>query len=442
MKKNILFFILLYSLVGCEKKEELALQEFPANNASIAIYNTDGSKELSLNAVYDSKGELQLEGPIKRTYTVNFLASPKDTKVSFEVLSNNIPEDLIVISPADTIIPAGYTEARVTLSLKNDDISFAQTNYDKMVYELGVKATIDGFKFNAEPIQAKITVNKEAYIASCYVEGEKGNTYNFERGFVKGTIVNPDPIAYNFKVKLDKPARKDVTIKFSHSGIAEEFMKDITITPSEVTIPAGELVSEDINWTITDDFLLQTALEEQHAILVSALATSEDPVVGNNTEMNFLTLNVHKIPRNFEYVEEKVAAWQELSKTGWSVQIPSGVTGQGSFIIDGRGGATGQSIYRTSDYWFTVDMKEVKNFTGLSIDYYRNSGTASSPKKIKLFTSDDNENWELQGEISTPQSYNHYLNFFVPVNAQYLKVDMSGLWNRYLEVTEIYLYTE
>ena len=36
-------------------------------------------------------------------------------------------------------------------------------------------------------------------------------------------------------------------------------MNDITVTPAEIVIPAGELESAEVTWTITDDFLLTTA---------------------------------------------------------------------------------------------------------------------------------------------------------------------------------------
>ena len=58
--------------------------------------------------------------------------------------------------------------------------------------------------------------------------------------------MNPDPISYTFKVELDKPARKDIRINLTTTGLEDKFMKDITVTPAEIVIPAGELSSEDI----------------------------------------------------------------------------------------------------------------------------------------------------------------------------------------------------
>ena len=75
-------------------------------------------------------------------------------------------------------------------------------------------------------------------------------------------------------MKLDKPARKDVKVKLATTGLDEQFMKNITVTPAEITIAAGELESAEVTWTITDDFLLTTAGEESHTLVVTASALS------------------------------------------------------------------------------------------------------------------------------------------------------------------------
>ncbi len=77
--------------------------------------------------------------------------------------------------------------------------------------------------------------------------------------------------------------------------------------------------------------------------------------------------------------------------------------------------------------------------TGFGIDYYEN-GTPSSPKKVTISTSMDNVTWVTQGTVDTPQIDSHYFQFFIPQNARYVKVELAGLYNRYLDVTEVYVY--
>ena len=141
---------------------------------------------------------------------------------------------------------------------------------------------------------------------------------------------------------------------------------------------------------------------------------------------------------SFGYVSDKVANWIELDKTGWSVELEPPLR-NGNLLIDGKGGSTENSVYRSADWWFVVDMKSEKTMTGFGIDYYIN-GTPSSPQKVTISTSMDNETWVTQGAVDTPQSANHYFQFFVPQNARYVKVELKGLYNRYLDVTEVYVY--
>lgn len=426
------------TFAGCQDDEVVDLVKYPVNQPAITIDGAEGASKATLTAVYKSDGTLELDGPATRTYTFHFAASPEDATVTFDIINTNIPKENIEISATKVVLPAGSTDASVTVALKDEDFNFAASNYDATTYELGVKASVEGYKIGAEPIESKVVIEKEAYSASCYVVGEKGNSATFERAFSQGTIVNPDPISYTFKMKLDKPARKDVKVKLATTGLGEQFMNDITVTPAEIIIPAGELESADITWSITDDFLLTTADPETYTLVVTASAESEDPVVGDNKEENFLTFNVSKVFRNFGYVSDKVANWIELDKIGWSVELEPPLR-NGNLLIDGKGGSTENSVYRSADWWFVVDMKSEKTMTGFGIDYYIN-GTPSSPQKVTISTSMDNETWVTQGAVDTPQSANHYFQFFVPQNARYVKVELKGLYNRYLDVTEVYVY--
>ena len=84
-------------------------------------------------------------------------------------------------------------------------------------------------------------------------------------------------------------------------------------------------------------------------------------------------------------------------------------------------------------------MKTAKTMTGVGIDYLR-YGVANSPKKIIISTSVDNKTWTTQGTVDTPQSYNHYFQFFAPQNARYVKVELSERYDSFIAVTEVYIY--
>ena len=406
------------------------------NQPAITINDAEGASKATLTAVYKSDGTLELNGPVTRTYTFHFAASPEDATVTFDVINTNIPKENVEISDTKVVLPAGSTDASVTVTLKDEDFSFAASNYDAATYELGVKASVEGYKIGTESIESKIVIEKEAYIASCSVVGENGNTVSFERAFSQGAIVNTDPISYAFKMKLDKPARKDVKVKLATTGLDEKFMNKITVTPAEITIPAGELESAEITWSITDDFLLTTTEAEFHTLVVAASVESEDPVVKVNSKENILTFNVDKVVRNFKYLSAIGSNWVELSKDGWGAEIPSGVSGSASYLIDGNGGSYGSDVYSSNPFWFVIDMKSPQTFLALGMDYYY----TYAAKKVRISTSLDNETWTSQGVLEAPRAGNHYFEFFSSITARYVKVELLAGFSSYIDVTEVYIY--
>ena len=424
------------TFAGCQDDEVVDLVKYPVNQPAITINDAEGASKATLTAVYKSDGTLELNGPVTRTYTFHFAASPEDATVTFDVINTNIPNENVEISDTKVVLPAGSTDASVTVTLKDEDFSFAASNYDAATYELGVKASVEGYKIGTESIESKIVIEKEAYIASCSVVGENGNTVSFERAFSQGAIVNTDPISYAFKMKLDKPARKDVKVKLATTGLDEKFMNKITVTPAEITIPAGELESAEITWSITDDFLLTTTEAEFHTLVVAASVESEDPVVKVNSKENILTFNVDKVVRNFKYLSAIGSNWVELSKDGWGAEIPSGVSGSASYLIDGNGGSYGSDVYSSNPFWFVIDMKSPQTFLALGMDYYY----TYAAKKVRISTSLDNETWTSQGVLEAPRAGNHYFEFFSSITARYVKVELLAGFSSYIDVTEVYIY--
>ena len=427
---------LFVTFAGCQDDEVVDLVKYPVNQPAITINDAEGASKATLTAVYKSDGTLELNGPVTRTYTFHFAASPEDATVTFDVINTNIPKENVEISDTKVVLPAGSTDASVTVTLKDEDFSFAASNYDAATYELGVKASVEGYKIGTESIESKIVIEKEAYIASCSVVGENGNTVSFERAFSQGAIVNTDPISYAFKMKLDKPARKDVKVKLATTGLDEKFMNKITVTPAEITIPAGELESAEITWSITDDFLLTTTEAEFHTLVVAASVESEDPVVKVNSKENILTFNVDKVVRNFKYLSAIGSNWVELSKDGWGAEIPSGVSGSASYLIDGNGGSYGSDVYSSNPFWFVIDMKSPQTFLALGMDYYY----TYAAKKVRISTSLDNETWTSQGVLEAPRAGNHYFEFFSSITARYVKVELLAGFSSYIDVTEVYIY--
>jgi hypothetical protein len=289
-----------------------------------------------------------------------------------------------------------------------------------------------------DPVESKVVIQKEAYTLKSFIEGEAGSTTVFERAYTNGAIVNPDPISYSFTVQLDKPVLKATKIRFTTTGIDDKFLNTVTVTPAEVTIPAGKKISEVITWTVKDDFLLQTTQEESHTLTVTPVF--EDSSIAPDETGGTVALNISKVFRNFEYVGAKGANWVDLDKTGWSAEILSSSTwGSASVLIDGITGMDGGYIYTTNNNMsFIIDMSSAKTFTAIGINYlFSNNYT---PKKVKISTSPDKADWTLQGEVSTPQSYNHYFQLFSPVTARYVKFELLESYDVLMLLSEIYIY--
>lgn len=429
----------LFTLISCDDDETLDLLTYPENKPFVSISDVTHDAEPIVKATYNSEGILELDNKVSRTHLFRFKASPEDINLSYEILSKNIPDGLIEISTTKDVLKPGYTDSYVTVTLKDEDFGFAQTNYGEETYEIGVKTYFSGYKIDADPIESKIVIQKEAYTLKSLIKGKDGSTTAFERAYSKGVIVNSDPISYSFTVQLDKPALKATKIKFATTGIDDKFLNTVTVTPAEVTIPAGEKTSEAIVWTVKDDFLLQTDQEEFHTLTVTPVF--EDSSVVPDESNGVVALNISKVFRNFEYIETKDPGWTNLAKTGWAAELLTIAYGSISSIIDGIGGMIANDIYTYSNNMsFIIDMSSAKTFKAIEIDYYRNSNSASAPKNVKISTSMDKTDWTSQGEINTPQSYEHYMQFFTPATARYVKFELSEHYNGYIDITEIYVY--
>jgi len=159
---------------------------------------------------------------------------------------------------------------------------------EKEIYILGVKANAKGFNMGEESAESKITIEKEAYCVAVSLHGENQNSVSFDRTFVDGSIEEQEPIVYNFKVMLDKPANKDIAIQILTEGIAEKYLGNVTVTPNKIVIPAGQTSSEEVTWTITNDFLLEDAMPATFLINLKLGIETEDTTVKKEGRILYL----------------------------------------------------------------------------------------------------------------------------------------------------------
>lgn len=443
MKQYKIFLTLIASLiflfVSCQDDENLNLRTYDENKPLISIEGADKGENIVVKAFYNKEGVLQLSDKISRMFSVDFKASPEDIEVYYDIYSKNIPSDLISIDKKKDLIPAGHTQSSVIITLKNEDFSFAQTNLDKEDYELGIISYAKGSKMTKDSVISKVVIEKEAFLLNCKIVGEEDSQTEFERAFSNGEIVNKEPMQFSFRVQVDKPALENTIVKLSMSGIDEAFKHTITM-PKEIVIAKGKTASDIVSWSITDEFLLKTEGAEEHVLKLST--DSDNPLVAKPGEDTSLEIKVHKVLRNIFFREDINPNWLSIPKTGWNIELFFESYYDKNILIDGNGGPYSQSIYKMdNDFSFVIDMSKIQTIKGVGIDYTDGWGATPCTKKIKISTSLDNKNWTAQGDLSDlPQTTNHYVEFYGPVEARYVKFELLEHNVGYIEVTEAYIY--
>lgn len=421
----------LLTLASCDDDEKLNLTQYPDNAATIT---SDANKEEEglINLRYNEDGKI--EETISRTYTYRFSPSPEDIKLTYEIISSNIPANKIKISKEEEIIESGYAEASVTISLT--DLDFIKHEIEEN-YELGVTAKASGFKLSESTMTSKFSINKEAYLAGYSIIAEEGSTTEIKRTYMDGKIIEVEPITYAFKVVLDKPALKDTKVKLSTKNVPSTFENTATFTPNEVTIKAGEKESIVATWNLKNDILLSSTESEIYNLELHAEAEDANAIAADN----IAEMTITKMAQNYLYSETKDASWLSLAKDKWSVTKISSFSGNADILIDGTGGSSGwNSVYTNSNLMsFYVDMTTEKAFKGIGIDYLTNR-TPSAAKEVALYTSNDGISWLPQGKVETTQLSSHYFSFPKPTEARYIKFELMNRYNSYIDLTEIYVY--
>jgi F5/8 type C domain. len=428
-------------LIGCAEEEELNLTTYPGSSVSVTTSGDSGnSSEIKIEATYDEAGQLVLSSPLRRTWTVS-LATPatEDVTLQIEPLTVNIPEDKVEISTREVTIPAGFVSAEVEVGIKNDDYSFAAEELKPQVYELGLRVV------GNMQSEGKAVVNKISYNTVCSLAGEKGNSVSFTRLYKDGAIVGGDALSYTFKMVLDRPVKSDLKVHFDMEGVADEFMGNVTFSPSaDITIPAGEVESGDITWGISNDFLLANPEEETFNLFLKPVIEASE-FVSLSPEAGEIAVEVRKVTHSLELATGVLSNWERLERDGWGIELGDGFSGNGTNIVDNT--VLSYVSYVESEgsqFEIVMDMQKEQAITGIQwLSRGRWGYIYYSPVKMEILVSSDKTQWESLGTVDELQEQQErlYFNLLVPSTARYIKyigtVD-SNLGST--EITEIYVY--
>lgn len=444
-KKYISLLLVSGLLFSCQDDETLNLKDFPNNQPSFTIDGNESSSNVDLQAVYLQDRSLKLDGEIRRTYTFTIQPSPEDAVVTFTPICTNIPADKVELSATEVVIPAGSTETSVTVGLKEDDFSFAAATLPETIYELGVVANVSGYKMEQTAYEAKVVIKKEAFSILASVEGPNQNSASFERTAEGNKILNSAPITYSFKVKFDKPSDYDVKVNLAYEGIPEAYLKDITVSPSEVVIPAGQLESQQITWSMKDDFVLSTEDATVFDFKVKPTFESEEENLSLSEEKGTVKLRTSKSIKNISFIEgdEGFPSFSVLDRAGWEVTDLQnfGWGANGNVLLDDNDSNSLTHSYNDYLGTFIVDMKEEHDLKGIEFKYrfYFNSYYAT--RYISVSTSTDRDAWVNHGDVAgLPNQQFHYVQFVKPVKARYVKIGIKGYHRAYSMLTSIKMF--
>lgn len=453
-KINLLFALLLggsLALTGCREDEELNLAGMPATQIGLSISEApeDSPAMVNLSATYDAEGKIVVDGVISRVYTV-MLASPSLKEVSFDVepIITNIPADKVTFSEKHLTIPAGQRSASVTVTLTDEDFSFAEdaAELSAKVYELGVKLTnIQGNLTDLSSAEAKVMIDKESYLSEVSLIGENGNTEAFERNFFDGHILGGDELKYSFKAVLSRPAHDDVVIDIVPSGIDEQWLGSMRITPSQLTIPAGETEStESAVWTMTDEIMEADEEPATWNILLAGTISEADEYVAmaESVEGNTVTLKVDKAInaiRPMESLEDLIGA-RVTDRSAWTADIDNYANLFDDDVY------TGWALPDAAGSPITIDLGREYNISALRVgqsgsyySYYFSGDIAISKDGGQTFVKIGKFNVN-SGEALPMDSYYRVAAFYGTITTRYLQLTLKTASSYYKSISEIDIY--
>lgn len=247
--------------------------------------------------------------------------------------------------------------------------------------------------------------------------------------------IGGDEISMTFAAKTQKPVSKDIIVSLDVKSDAEGLdVSKISLSSSQVTIKAGQQVSEEVTAKVdrtifgtTDD-----KVSYSFSISIKNISTSN----GNTTiSSNLKTLPAVINKSAFCNLRSGTPADSKLwtAKTEWSFTFQDGVENQNSNSVIGNGGS--DVATNGIPFWLTVNLKTVKTIKGIQTKHW---ASAYAPTQIEIFSSDNGSVWKSMGVLDIKGGTQNVI-FIAPVTARYLKYQMIKVPSR-VDITAFYVY--
>lgn len=255
---------------------------------------------------------------------------------------------------------------------------------------------------------------------------------------------SPGGIAGNveitFKLKVQKPAAKDITGILQVSGTGDIPLSAFSLNTDQPVIKAGETESENIILSLSDtgkEELAQThdLLSGEFKIqLVNLQTENANTMISTNSALTSIAFSLTKQEYSINNLEKGTPENSHLmDRTSWYVQVDPAAQGNATNVIDGN--VYSDIAQDNAGFWITIDFQTPKTITGIVTNHW---GNAYCPTQIELFTSDNGTEWKTMGTLDVQESI-QYVKFISSVTTRHLKYQIVKYPIR-VDVTEINVY--
>ena len=247
-------------------------------------------------------------------------------------------------------------------------------------------------------------------------------------------------VEITFKLKVQKPATKDITGILQVSGTGDIPLSAFSLNTDQPVIKAGETESEDIILSLSDtgkEELAQThdLLSGEFKIqLVNLQTENAHTMISTNSALTSSAFSVTKQEYSINNLEKGTPENSHLmDRTSWYVQVDPAAQGNATNVIDGN--VYSDIAQDNAGFWITIDFQTPKTITGIVTNHW---GNAYCPTQIELFTSDNGTEWKTMGTLDVQESI-QYVKFISSVTTRHLKYQIVKYPIR-VDVTEINVY--
>ena len=247
-------------------------------------------------------------------------------------------------------------------------------------------------------------------------------------------------VEITFKLKVQKPAAKDITGILQVSGTGDIPLSAFSLNTDQPVIKAGETESEDIILSLSDtgkEELAQThdLLSGEFKIqLVNLQTENANTMISTNSALTSIAFSLTKQEYSINNLEKGTPENSHLmDRTSWYVQVDPAAQGNATNVIDGN--VYSDIAQDNAGFWITIDFQTPKTITGIVTNHW---GNAYCPTQIELFTSDNGTEWKTMGTLDVQESI-QYVKFISSVTTRHLKYQIVKYPIR-VDVTEINVY--